>query len=335
MLNALLGLFGARLHRASSVDALGREARTATAIVGALTDPWRAGEPGASGIVFSMDRALQLDALLSSYRECVRHPAPLHVLYRATTAEHRDAYASVLAEHAQAIAGAVEQRSRETFRPQLLEILDGVKSEHVFFLVDDNLFTERFDLDDLLRVDTRRAIPSFRHGANLAWSYVVQKPQPLPPLYRWNGSPAAQPEADSRLAQDNRDDLICWRWSDGVHEWAYPLSVDGHLFATTEVRILASQAAFDSPNTFEGSLQEFANLYLPRLGVCYRKSRMVNIPWNKVQSDVANFHGSMHQNDLLRAWQRGMRLDYRAFLGVDNESAHQEFDLVLRARGEA
>ena len=108
--------------------------------------------------------------------------------------------------------------------------------------------------------------------------------------------------------------------------------MDGNLFSTAEIATLARHTVFDSPNTFENGLQEFNDLFACRLGVCFRKSRLVNIPCNKVQADNANTHGQLHQADLLRRWQDGYRIDHASLAGLSNVSAHQEIDLVFEKR---
>jgi len=52
-------------------------------------------EQGIVGVVFSKDRALQLYTLLSTYFEHVENPAPLFVIYTASTDAHAKAYAEV------------------------------------------------------------------------------------------------------------------------------------------------------------------------------------------------------------------------------------------------
>lgn len=318
MVNALLARLGLRLQRTTTAEQLVRRSRVATELVAAMArgpdSPARA-----EGVIFSMDRAMQLRALLASYARNVRSAPPLHLLYRATSAGHAGAYEDVLDEFGALLKSVTRQPARETFRDQLLGILRSMDAGRVFFLVDDIVFIEPFDFAEVLRVDARQAIVSLRLGANLRYSYVVRKEQQLPPLNEWPESP----------------NLLAWRWTAGQHDWAYPLSVDGNVFATEEMRVLAENAQFDSPNTFEGGLQEFADFYLPRLGVCYRKSRLVNIPWNKVQGDNANFHGEVHQDDLLREWQAGRRIDDEALQGYANASVHEELPLGLRARGGA
>jgi hypothetical protein len=129
------------------------------------------------------------------------------------------------------------------------------------------------------------------------------------------------------ISEANRDDLLCWTWQQGMHDWAYPLSVDGHIFSTAEIVALAKHTEFHSPNTFEANLQHYEAFFNRRLGVCYRKSRMVNIPCNKVQTDNANICGDIHQDELLAKWEQGLRIHYQCLYGMDNKSAHQEIAL--------
>jgi hypothetical protein len=64
-------------------------------------------------------------------------------------------------------------------------------------------------------------------------------------------------------------------------------------------------------------------------GVCFPKSRTVNIPANRVQSDRLNRHGERHQDELAKLWLSGYRLDVAALDGYVNEAAHEEIDLPM------
>jgi hypothetical protein len=269
-------------------------------------------------IVFSKDRALQLHALLSSYFECAQPPVPVTVLYFFSNEQHQAAYEQVSALFASRAVRFVRQRTSVTFGEQTLEILDGVKSDKMFFLVDDDLFIDRVDLADFARVDPARQVASLRLGACLSKSYVVSKHQGLPPWL---------PYADVQ-----GKDKLRWRWEKGQLEWGYPISLDGHLFDTNEISAMASVISFQSPNSLESCLQVFNKLFSRREGVCYRNPIIVNIPCNRVQDEFPNRFGGLHQETLLEAWQQGMCMDYRALRGTRPESTHQEvpFQLVRR-----
>lgn len=268
-----------------------------------------------SGIVFSMDRPLQLHALLGSYRDLVRGHSKLTVIYRTTSSDYVASYDAVFQDY----EGMIEvrrQENRQDFRSLLLEVLSETPADKIFFLVDDNMFVESVDLTFFAGMASMYCVPSLRMGKNLARSYTLNRSQPVPSLFP--------------LKMQHHENLRAWIWKYGKLDWSYPLSVDGHFFLRKEILALAKNIDFDSPNHFEEKLQKFQGLFSWRLGVCYSKSRLINIPYNKVQTDIENLHGSVHQEDMLRMCQEGFRIDTKSYYGIVNESAHQEFPLRLK-----
>ena len=268
------------------------------------------------GIVFSKDRALQLHALLSSYLEKVVSPVPLHILYHTSTPAHQRAYEEVMEIFSDKFS-FIKQSSNNSFRDDLIKLLDSVPAPKVFFLVDDVLFIDSFDVDDFARFDTDKIVPSLRMGLNLKKCYTVQREQPLPELISCPGSD---------------EDKIFWKWNQGVYDWSYPLSVDGHFFSTQEIIAMTKLIHFSAPNTYEDQLQKFRRFFLFRKGVGYKKSKIVNIPCNKVQKENKNICGNTHQDFLLEQWMKGYQMDYRSLYGFSNTSAHQEipFEFIKR-----
>lgn len=273
----------------------------------------------AACIIFSKDRTLQLHGLLSTFREKVFPAVPVHVLYRTSSAPHQEGYAQL--EHMFADRDVCFHRQADdgSFKQDLMEILCALTSDMVFFLVDDILFTESVDIRDILRFDPDEFIPSLRMGLNLERSYVLQSVQPRP-----NFSAHSVGGGDS--------DKIVWKWEEGDLDWGYPLSVDGHFFARREMAAMAALLSFKAPNSFEDQLQMFRPYFTGRHGVAYRKSKIVNIPCNRVQNEITNLSGNIHPDTLLRKWQQGYQIDYEKLYGTINESAHQEFTLPLIPR---
>ena len=270
----------------------------------------------AEGIVFSKDRALQLHALLCSYSEKVVSPVPLHILYYTSTPVHQKAYDEIMKIFSGKFSFA-RQSSNSLFKDDLVKLLAQVHAQKVFFLVDDILFIENFDMCDFTKFDTDKTVPSLRMGLNLEKSYTVQKVQPLPELIFCAGSD---------------EDKIFWKWNQGVGDWCYPLSVDGHFFPTQEITTMTKLINFSAPNSYEDQLQKFRRFFLFRMGVGYKKSKIVNIPCNKVQRENKNIHGRIHQDFLLEQWLKGYQMDYRSLYGFSNTSAHQEipFEFIKR-----
>lgn len=273
-----------------------------------------------TGIVFSMDRALQLHALIQSYLDLVTGCSELIVIYRASTEAHHMAYQDVFRECAGLIT-VKRQECRQFFRPLLLDVLSESSSECVFFLVDDNMFVEPVNLMSFAGLTSSYCVPSLRMGKNLTRNYTLQNSQDLPFLVP--------------LKAAAEESLQAWLWKYGELDWNYPLSVDGHFFQRSEILALAKTLTFDSPNRFEEQLQNFHEAFSWRIGVCYSKSKLINIPYNRVQTDIENLHGSFHQEDMLKMWQEGYRIDRKSYYGIVNESAHQEFPLRLKPHVEA
>jgi hypothetical protein len=260
-------------------------------------------------IVFSKDRALQLHALISSYLEKVASPVPIHILYHTSTPSHQKAYEEVVEIFPNNNISFTKQDSDNSFRNNLISLLKSVHSEKIFFLVDDVLFIEDFDIKDFVKFDTDKFVPTLRMGLNLKKCYTVQKDQPLPELI-------------SDIVKDK--DKITWQWDQGVYDWSYPLSLDGHFFSTQEIATMIELTKFSAPNTLEDQLQKFRRFFMFRKGIAYKKARIVNIPCNKVQIENKNLCGDLHQDFLLEQWQQGYQMDFRGLYGFINESAHQE-----------
>ena len=272
---------------------------------------------GLSCITFSRDRAIQLHALLVSYFDKFSPAAPLQVIFQATSPGHREAYDDLRSIFAGREVTFISQESPTSFRQDLISALERIETKKLFFLVDDIIFTGRIDSRDWAKFDTDRFIPTLRLGLNLKRCYTLQQEQPLPPML-------------SGLISDG--DKIVWDWKEGKADWGYPLSVDGNLFASAEILAMTRLVSFSAPNSYEEALQEFRPVFQERRGIAFRKSRIVNVPCNKVQVENRNICGTLHQDLLLAKWQEGLCIDVEKLYGIENTSAHEEIPLSFVKR---
>lgn len=262
-------------------------------------------------VVFSMDRALQLDGLLRSFFLNKQGECIIKVIYKTTNDEHSKSYQEVKKR----FEGKVEFFEESgSFKSTLENVLNKLENEKLFFLVDDIIFTEPFDCEFLSKIDTSKYIFSLRMGNHLNYSYVVDKLQKLPNFI------------------DKNDDYLYWNWSKSEFDWGYPLSVDGHIFSTLEILAMVKYFDFKAPNSFEEILQNVKELFSKRFGMSYKKARILNNPCNKVQNEVSNFHGTMHQNDLLKVWQNGKEIDILSIQRYTNKSVHEDIKFEFKER---
>jgi len=307
MMNRILKNLKLKLQKKYSTNA--EEVILYLKLIQEITTP---SENSISCIIFSMDRALQLDALLRSFFLNKSGDCNVHILYRATTDMHEKAYQELVDLYQENVL--FTQESGSGFKTQLMDIVQNIRTGKLFFLVDDILFTEKVNFDKLAKIDASKYIFSLRMGSHLNHSYVVNKEQTLPSFF------------------NSDENYLYWKWNEGELDWAYPLSVDGHIFNTAEIKLLIEYSDFKAPNSFESALQRYKDLFISRIGMCYHKARIVNNPCNKVQNEINNLHGSYHQDDLLKQWQNNKEIDIEKLQGYLNRSVHEEIDFYFKDR---
>jgi hypothetical protein len=257
-----------------------------------------------TSIVFSKDRALQLDAFLRSHRVNVAEVGEFRVLYLATSQRHARAYADVFARY----PWVTPTPQSLSFKQDLLSLLP--RNGNVIFFVDDIVFIRSWS-------GYGESGLSLRLGLHLTHNYATGgTPQPLPVP-----------------AEAHPNGTVTWRWGDGREAWGYPLALDGHVFDAQEILEMTVSCVFHSPNTFESALQQFLPQFINRMGTCYRETKIVNIPWNRVQTDWHMLCGSGNgAEQMLAHWEAGKQINLSGIYGVLNTSVHQEFPLALEHR---
>jgi hypothetical protein len=232
-------------------------------------------------IIFSKNRPAQLWLLLESMRK--HHPTchPL-VIYKATDDQYARGYRVVRDEFLKPY-----WLPETNFRADLMNSLS---SEATGFLVDDDIFVDYFwpgsdEYHELIRND-KVACLSLRLHPGVTYSYT--KDIALDP-----------PEF-------TRHELNMWQWRGRKSYWGYPMSLDGHIFRTEDLRVLLSTIDFNNPNELEGMMaaEPINKPYM----ICYDKPRVVNIPMNLVNTTVNNRNMQMDAVTMNEMFLRGYRL---------------------------
>ena len=273
-------------------------------------------EQGIVGVVFSKDRALQLYTLLSTYFEHVKNPASLFIIYTASTDSHAKAYAEIETALHGCPVEVLFVREGVSFRDGLLHVLGKIRVKNIFFLVDDIVFIRPMSLDVASRLNPLNTILSFRHGPHLCRSYTADVNQMPPNFFR----------------SQSGSDLLEFKWFEQGNEWSDPWSLDGQVLSTAEVRVLTRLSDFKAPNTYESALKTFNDIAEGRMGMCYSKSKILNLPINRVQSEVLNLSGTISPEYLLDQWNKGMMLDTSMLEDHVPRSPHEELAISFKKR---
>jgi hypothetical protein len=274
-----------------------------------------------TALIFSRDRAMQLDATIRSFsRHCVKEqnwndPVGTRlkkvVLFKATTPQHAAQYERLRQ------AWPEWQFVAETwFHQNLMQILEG--SYAALFMVDDCLWVAPFDpARDAVSFEYKRVMGiSYRLGKNTTYNYPGDRQQQAP-----------------EMVFEHRLWSFDWTGADG--DFGYPMEVSSSMYRTADVMPLISAFSnMRNPNDLESGLVGFAGGYVERrpLLLCYETSRAFCAPMNVVTETVKNrvseLTGFYTTNVLRDRFERGVRIDVSKLDGYVPKSCHEEIDIL-------
>jgi hypothetical protein len=254
-------------------------------------------------LVFSKDRACQLDLLLRSIKHSLTEwrDCRIHVLYTFSARRFESGYAATMSRHPE-FGWTCELDEQQRFRELVLSFVGG--NDHIAFLVDDDVLTapvslgepefQRFLADGSIVCVSLRLCPQIDH------SYALNRPIEVPRF----------------------DHGTIWNWTQADGEWGYPMSLDGHVFRSRELLPLLQRLQFANPNTLEMAL---SNHPLPQTrAICFPAAKLVNLPLNRVQPNFPNRDMGIDRDWLNRQFLGGRQLSLSMAVGLRNRAAHHD-----------
>jgi hypothetical protein len=278
------------------------------------------------GIVFSRDRAMQLDATLRSFHLHCQDPTEvtLYVIYKATDLRNARQYAQLELEYA--AYGYVHFIEETDFRHHVLRLVvthwasDVVG--YVLFLVDDNLFVRDFSLGEVREALAQHPEAlgfSLRLGGNISYLYTGDRAQ-VPPTPTPVGG-----------------EVRMYDWTAARQDFAYGLELSSSVYRIDEMADLMIDLSFANPNTLEAWMaanQHRFRATSPCL-LCYERSVAFCSPVNKVQTVYGNRVGARPEYSagrLAELFAQGYRIQVEAYDGFVPCSVQQEVELVFEKR---
>lgn len=266
------------------------------------------------GVVFSRDRAMQLEATLTSLsRNCAEAgELPIDILYTATSPALARQY-EVLERTWRGVLPLCFHRERD-FRRDLLDILGPAEPGlFVLLLVDDNIFCRPFSLVPAIRALSARprAIGfSLRLGRNTTYCYAHDSQQHVPEL-----SAAG-------------DGVVAFEWTGADHDFGYPLEVSSSIYDGPRLARLLARLRFSNPNTLEARFAAQVRRRWARRTpelLSFEQSVTFCNAVNKVQAVYDNRVGArteLSAVELARRFDAGLRIDTGAFADFVPDACH-------------
>lgn len=283
------------------------------------TPAWKNPTNTCSGIVFSKDRAMQLHALLSSYYFYVKNPVSLSVLYTTSNQRHDHSYEELKTVFSHE---NIQFRKETAFKPDLENLLADTGSDILFFMTDDGMFIDSFDMNEVTLFNPVHIIPSLIKGLDLTYCYIQNRNQQLPAFL-------TPPQTEIPSA------MKCWEWgkAESFSDWAYPLSLDVTFYNKNEIETLITHSSYSGPNSLETNLHNnYASIFLKRKGICFDKAKYVNVVCNVVNNEHKNRNTGLHSTEeLLKKWEEGYRIEFEKFFGKNCTDVEQaSFNFIKR-----
>jgi len=252
-----------------------------------------------NAIVFSKDRAGQLDLFIRSFEQHVKcGNMNLKVLYTYSNQEFMEGYDKVKAKFP-----GIHFKREFDFKPDLLSLVED-SEKHIVFFVDDNIFLHDFSTEDkeFKHFSGRGDILclSLRCHPNLTYCY-----------------PASVEMTNPNMNGDN-----VWNWINATGDYGYPMSLDGHVFRTSQIKQMLLAFNYKNPNSLEFVLS-MNPMNLPKMS-CYDKAIIVNNPCNKVQTNNPNKHGDIDAKVINDMFLDDYYIDLSPYTGNVYESCHKE-----------
>lgn len=246
-------------------------------------------------IIFSKDRALQLELLLTSIKKNLKYVSDVRVIYTTSNERFQESYDSLKFKHRGWVTFTRQSQDKHLFN-YIHEACCLANHKYVCFLTDDNIVFQdvpKNDLQDVLNLfdDKMFSCFSLRMGLNICKRQIGNTIYHSFPY-------------DTKFMNPNNDSIIIWNRTTIPYGdyWSYFLSVDGHIFRKEDMfnmtRLLSEWQIFEkfrnTPNEFESKLQRFNYEYGPFMGA-FTHSKVVNSPNNRVQNDAENRNGDQYK----------------------------------------
>jgi len=265
-------------------------------------------------VVFSKNRPLQTDLLLSSFKyhcDVSQGAQGAYVIYKADK-KYRSAYSVLRKEH-----NWVDFIEETNFKQDLLDCLDDEK--FVLFLCDDSIFIKDFDLKNIIELlqDNKKSIGfSLRLGGNCHYCYSLNKDQSVPYFYKVN------------------ERVIKYDWTLGQYDFQYPLEISSSVYRVDDLINIIYNTNFKNPNELEWILYNSLNRFRDTKFelYCYDTSVCFSNPINRVQSVNNNRFGGKNKfniENLLTKYEKGVRINPKIFEDYVPYAVHHEVDFFI------
>jgi len=263
-------------------------------------------------LIFSRDRACQLDLLLRSIRDNFKDIKAVYVLAKGTTLEYWQGYWKV-SDYIQKPPRVLIRNEGDDFRKMTLQSIrtDCIYPYTIIFS-DDDVVIRPVDLDILRHYKDDVNAITLRMGKHITYCYAKDVYMDLPTFVE-------------------QDKYMLWNWQQYRRDldWGYPMSMAGNIWRTEPLKELWNKIDFTAPNWIEGYMVGHAPRDKPYT-VSFKEQHVYNVANNLVQTVCKNRHsGKYPVEELNQKFLDGYRISTETLYGKTFNSANGEAEYKL------
>jgi len=226
------------------------------------------------------------------------------IIQYSCSSVHRDSYEKLKEKYQNEHCNFIEE---ERFSSTLISILKSIKTQFLFFLVDDQVVVRSFDINEIVSVMDRKLFFSLRLGKSITNFGIYD--MKLNPNY------------------EIKNNFLEWRWvkNKDQKDWGYQFSVDGTVYRTVDVLRASMAIPFKAPNSYEDNMNSVCLFRGDNRGMSYHEAIVINLIINasRQEKDYEQFEsGEYSTDDMLDLWNKGCRLSIEKIASINFSSTH-------------
>ena len=269
-------------------------------------------------VIFSKDRAMQLELLLRSIQDNFKEITKVNIICKGSNEEHIKGYMKLIKMYR--IHNWVAENNLIL---DVQRVVNGFTKNFAMTFVDDEIVIRDHNVQPLLNhltADPEIHCASLRLGKNIGdYCYTADVKATIPEFIKY----------ESTIYESN---IYEWDWTKGDErvDWFYPSCINSHIYRTDFLKDWINNLSFGNINDLEGSLNGNRNLFKHQM-MCMEKSKTINIANNLTQSGY-NRHSDKKEftlEELNKKFLDGYVIDSKDFYDINNDVATFEKDYRL------
>ena len=232
-------------------------------------------------LVFSKDRAMQLDLLLKSIQKNFHTENKIDVLVLSTDQIYERGYEIIKQRYSH--ASLHKQWPNASFKDQVMAIVDLFDYDWTVCFLDDDVVINPVDLVPALEFITSDVNAlSLRMHPGITTCYPKDMIMAMP---------------DFQLCDNN---LMKWNWAkyDPALDWGYPMSLGGNVYRHSYLKGIWEDIRFAAPNWMEGYMHMCRPIGWMPYQLAFTEQKVYNVANNLVQNVCDNRYEHNHNNSI-------------------------------------